>query len=382
MSKKNKFAAELFPKVLFVSILGLAAIAVRAGESCANVDICVCDIYGGELMKSVKRGEIKKLRVVENLEASGNSRGFWEGARKQSPGVGYYDGILLAPLGPANVGRDGSARFCAPAGKKLFLQALDANGDMVFTSRAFDTPKQGGFMEFADLSAEPVRISAKAETVAPEIEKYPDGIFGKPVSFQKTIRPILDNHCVDCHDFECGGAAKMILSPDRGLAFSKSYTEIIWKEGVAANVDGMKKIHPANFWGAKQSRIVWILRNGHGGCELSDGEFFALRLWIDLNAPYYDTPLSAYGKNPGGRSPLTSAEIKKLFEICKVRRPESEGENGLSARGYPIEIISFDRPESSEILLNVSRGSDAYLEALDIIKKGAKRLAEKPREDM
>ena len=65
-----------------------------------------------------------------------------------------------------------------------------------------------------------------------------------------------------------------------------------------------------------------------------------------------------------------------------MRRPESEGENGLSARGYPIEIISFDRPESSEILLNVSRGSDAYLEALDIIKKGAKRLAEKPREDM
>lgn len=122
MSKKNKFAAELFPKVLFVSILGLAAIAVRAGESCANVDICVCDIYGGELMKSVKRGEIKKLRVVENLEASGNSRGFWEGARKQSPGIGYYDGILLAPLGTANVGRDGSARFCAPAGKKLFCR--------------------------------------------------------------------------------------------------------------------------------------------------------------------------------------------------------------------------------------------------------------------
>ena len=175
----------------------------------------------------------------------------------------------------------------------------------------------------------------------------------------------------------------MVLSGDKGIVFSKSYTEIVWKEGVSANPDGIGKTRPANAWGAKQSKIIWMLRDGHGGCELSDGEFFALRLWIDLNVPYYDTVSSAYMENPSGRSPLSFGELKRLFDICKMPKVlNADNKTLILARKYPIEIISFDRPESSEILINVPKQSDSYMEALSIIRKGAERLKLKPREDM
>lgn len=56
--------------------------------------------------------------------------------------------------------------------------------------------------------------------------------------------------------------------------------------------------------------------------------------------------------------------------------------NRIAARLYRYEAVSFDRPELSPILRAIEAGSPAYEEALGIIRRGAERLAKKPRADM
>lgn len=363
----------------------LSAISLLAANKAFSEDMAlirILDVCGGSFMKAVNPGEIKSLRILKFMKPAGNSCGTWECASKQSPAVGYYDGALLVPLGEVQVGIKGSAQFYVQAESEFLIQALDAYGDMVQTSPLLASPKKGQRADFPNMFSAP-ELGKDAGVAGENIAGYSGGLSSGPFSFKKYVEPILENHCADCHDEGCSGAAKMVLSGDKGIVFSKSYTEIVWKEGVSANPDGIGKTRPANAWGAKQSKIIWMLRDGHGGCELSDGEFFALRLWIDLNVPYYDTVSSAYMESPSGRSPLSFGELKRLFDICKMPKVlNADNKTLILARKYPIEIISFDRPESSEILINVPKQSDSYMEALSIIRKGAERLKLKPREDM
>ena len=116
---------------------------------------------------------------------------------------------------------------------------------------------------------------------------------------------------------------------------------------------------------------------------MSEDEFAALRLWIDPDLPYYDTVEASYASNPEGRSPLTSSEIKKVFEICRSKSPlAGDGGNRISWKIYIYELLSFDTPEHSEILLNIRLNKNAYNEALSIVKRGCERLKKMPREDM
>ena len=114
--------------------------------------------------------------------------------------------------------------------------------------------------------------------------------------------------------------------------------------------------------------------------------FAALRLWIDLNAPYYSTEDCAYPENPTGRCPLSADEIAKLFELCgkvsPVKKEPKWLEKRIKASDYKFEEVSFDRPEMSSVLKGLDPKSSKYGEALEIIKMGAARLNEKPRADM
>ena len=55
--------------------------------------------------------------------------------------------------------------------------------------------------------------------------------------------------------------------------------------------------------------------------------------------------------------------------------------NRIAARLYRNEAVSFDRPELSPILKAIEAGSPAREEALGIMRRGAERLAKKPRAD-
>ncbi|NQV33519.1 MAG: hypothetical protein HQ515_12575, partial [Phycisphaeraceae bacterium] len=103
-------------------------IASNRDEALAQEDLAECyvsDIYQG--MGGIKRGEVKYIRVMEQIPRPWDCRQFWEG-------VGHTDlisrGTALAAKamhGVVPVYKDGSARFLVPADRNIYFQALDEN---------------------------------------------------------------------------------------------------------------------------------------------------------------------------------------------------------------------------------------------------------------
>ncbi len=369
----------------------------------------VSDVYEGTHLKGVKRGDIKYLRIVENPPKLYWSGGYWENEGSQAPAMNYddYDDKII--LGTVPVESDGSAYFEVPAEKFIYLQALDANGDMLQTMRSGMSILPGEIASCAGChesrTAPPpasLRHSLALKRKPSKIKPVPAGATGSEFSYIKNIQPILDKHCVKCHDFGGKGSEKIVLCGDRGLVFNQSYLQLHSKKAISAIGAGPDAVVEANTWGAKHSKIVRMIRNGHSGVKMPENEFAVLRAWIDLNAPYYSTEDSAYPQNPSGRSPLAFAEIQRIFELAA---PEAEKigyskkeileqkapfgvwknnviKNRIAARLYRFEIVSFDRPEMSPILKAIPKGTPAYGEALEIIRQGARRLDSKPRADM
>lgn len=369
----------------------------------------VSDVYEGTHLKGVKRGDIKYLRIVENPPKLYWSGGYWENEGSQAPAMNYddYDDKII--LGTVPVESDGSAYFEVPAEKFIYLQALDANGDMLQTMRSGMSILPGEIASCAGChesrAAPPpasLRHSLALKRKPSKIKPTPAGATGSEFSYIKNIQPILDKHCVKCHDFGGKGSEKIVLCGDRGLVFNQSYLQLHSKKAISAIGAGPDAVVEANTWGAKHSKIVRMIRNGHSGVKMPESEFAVLRAWIDLNAPYYSTEDSAYPQNPSGRSPLAFAEIQRIFELAA---PEAEKigyskkeileqkapfgvwknnviKNRIAARLYRFEIVSFDRPEMSPILKAIPKGTPAYGEALEIIRQGARRLDSKPRADM
>ena len=369
----------------------------------------VSDVYEGTHLKGVKRGDIKYLRIVENPPKLYWSGGYWENEGSQAPAMNYddYDDKII--LGTVPVESDGSAYFEVPAEKFIYLQALDANGDMLQTMRSGMSILPGEIASCAGChesrAAPPpasLRHSLALKRKPSKIKPTPAGATGSEFSYIKNIQPILDKHCVKCHDFGGKGSEKIVLCGDRGLVFNQSYLQLHSKKAISAIGAGPDAVVEANTWGAKHSKIVRMIRNGHSGVKMPENEFAVLRAWIDLNAPYYSTEDSAYPQNPSGRSPLAFAEIQRIFELAA---PEAEKigyskkeileqkapfgvwknnviKNRIAARLYRFEIVSFDRPEMSPILKAIPKGTPAYGEALEIIRQGARRLESKARADM
>ena len=362
----------------------------RSWERGAKSFVYVGDVYEGTHMKGVKRGDIKWLRVVQDHFKLTFSPGWWENEGSQAPAMNFDDYDRKEPLGVVPVRDDGSAFFEVPSDKFVYLQALDKNGDMVQTMRSGFVALPGEIVSCAGCHES--RFSPPPVSGHPFKNGKPDKIdasslpaAGECFSYMKSVQPIFDKHCIGCHDVGGKGAAKLVLAGDRGLVFNRSYLELHSKKYVKAIGAGPDKVQEANTWGAKQSPIVAKIRSGHGG-KLSAEEFEVLRLWIDLNAPYYSTEDCAYPENPTGRSPLAADEIIKLFEICGKPSPVKKDPKWVGkrilARDYKFEEVSFDRPEKSPILAGLDPGSHEYAKALEIIKTGAERLRNKPRADM
>ena len=94
-----------------------------------NLAECVVrDIYHG--MAGVERGEIKYIRVMEQIPRPWDCRRFWDQHNKRNSTTQLVGGGALAckaMWGVVPVEEDGSARFYVPAMRNIYFQALDEN---------------------------------------------------------------------------------------------------------------------------------------------------------------------------------------------------------------------------------------------------------------
>ena len=319
------------------------------------------------------------LRILTNSK-QGKAGHIWRALGHQEAAIGWSGFIAKTILGTAPVENDGSASLLVPSDRFVYFQLLDENQMMVQSMRSGTSIHSGevrgcvGCHESRMQVPEPSRSFLAQKRPPSKLKPW----LGEPRRFNylSEIQPVLDKHCVACHDFDDEGGKKIILAGDKDFAFNASYSELQSKGWTGAIGAGPAAHLPAKSWGSHTSPLIKLLRQGHEDVKLDDESLHRLITWIDLNAPYYPTGYSARSRGAPGRNPLSDAETRRFMNLTGY----SVGELG-NALHYTGPVVSFDRPEKSPCL-DRAKDKAARAELLAIIESGKKSLAELPRADM
>jgi hypothetical protein len=315
--------------------------AVRYGQP--DGTFYVQDVYVGEAMAGVPRGTVKTLRVVEldfrtaGIGNNGNG-GPGGGAMISTPvsiGNGAWDPKIL--VGDAKVNDDGSVFFRTEVRRPVYFMLLDAKGRTVQTMRSWTTLQPGenascvGCHESKNsvplASARPTKaLSAGAQALTPI--RGPQRGF----SFVKEVQPMLDKHCIVCHDGKDGKKPDLtgacVLDPSAKRNWTRSYLALTharpdgkedgskWRGEPtnpllnwvsAASAPPIQKPYSA---GANTSALFKKLDDGH--CKTIKPEDVAvLATWVDLGVPFCGTYTEASVWNDEERAKFAKYQAKR-----------------------------------------------------------------------
>jgi cytochrome c553 len=194
---------------------------------------------------------------------------------------------------------DGSAYFRAPAGIPLAFQALDEMGRAVQIMRSLTYLQPGEQMSCVGchehrLTAPPKLTTPLAMQRPPsEIQPPPDG--ANPLSYPILVQPVLDKHCVKCHGGETPAGPEgnpIVLTGEPDGRYSKSYNVlgklVAYTAWAGLEENGEPLTQPDRF-GARASRLMDMLLEGHHEVTLDEEEMDRLVTWMDANALFYGT---------------------------------------------------------------------------------------------
>ena len=347
------------------------------------------NVYEGTHMEGVEQGAVKFLRVVESPEKRHWSAGKWNGQGYTAPGMNWHGLENKRILGVVPVEEDGSAHFSVPSDTFVYFQLLDEDGLMIQSMRSGTVVQSGettgcvGCHE--DRLAAPGQLPKPTPPLA--LLQGPHSMNGwrgpaRDFGFAAEVQPVFDRCCVECHDYGKAAGETLNLAADRGLVFNTAYAEL-WKKGyVRCPGAGPAEIQPANSWGARVSPLFQELLEPtaveHADLDLTDEDLDRIATWLDLNGVYYPTYASAYPDSPTGRTPLSGEQFARLGRLTGLNLG-----GVMSYNRCPGVLVSFDRPELSPCLAGIEdQTSDAYAEALTLIREGQASLAARPRADM
>ncbi len=330
--------------------------------------LILTDVYAGRNMQGVARGDIKKLLVLELLPKPVNYTG---GMDPLTYGGSFS---LERVLGTVPVEDDGSAYMELPAGRALFFVALDERGDSVKRMQSFCTVMPG---ETAScLGCHESRTTSGRNTPRPKALAHPpravEPVSGVPdvFDFPRDVQPILDKHCVACHDYDAHPespegprAGKVILTGDHGPMFSHSYVALTVLRQFVDGRDQPRSNLPPRSIGSGASPLMHKIRGGHHDVRMSDREIDMIRLWIETGAPYPGTYAALGGGCIGGYYANTPMEFDTDWPESKAAADVIERRCAgchVNERNLPRNLsdeagLSFWRPEWSDPRLLRSR---------------------------
>ncbi len=331
-------------------------------------------------MQGVEPGSIKYLRVVENPPKLTWTHPSWAGQGTEAPAMNWHDFDNKRIIGDVDVEADGSVYFSVPSERFVYFQLLDEKKRMVQSMRSGVIVQSGetascvGCHDSRDGAPDPAAYRAsRAIRKAPQT---PQSWFGasRNFGFVAEVQPVLDRHCIRCHDFGKPAVKALNLSGDKTLVFNVSYMELHRRGLLKVVGGGPNRILGANSWGAIQSRLMKVLEKGHHGVQLNDEEMQRLTTWVDLNAPYYSDFPSAHENGIAGRAPFSPKDIEQLKSLTGKKIHVGHG---------AAPLINLTRPPLSPILVGLKeRKPEAYASALHLITDRAARLIKTPRQDM
>ena len=265
-----------------------AAIAPRTEPERATGRFMLSNVNIGRNMAGVAPGEIKQLLVVESLPKPVN----FTGGMDPLSYVGTF--TLERVLGTVPVEPDGSAYFEAPALRSLLFVALDAQGRAVKRMQSFTSLAPGETLGCVGCHEARTTAGSGQYRKPPRAAMRPasriEPVAGVPdvLDFPRDIQPVLDRHCLTCHDTD-KRAGGVLLSGDRGPMFSHGYYSLVVWGQVADGRNLAKSNYPPRALGSGGSALMAKLTPAHHGVTVSERERRTVALWLDSGAPYPGT---------------------------------------------------------------------------------------------
>ncbi|MBI4327480.1 MAG: hypothetical protein HY674_19785 [Chloroflexi bacterium] len=354
-------------------------IPARVNLAEAKGYLILADVNTGRNMNGVQRGEVKKLLILETLPMPVHFTGGMEP-------ISYGGTFTLERiLGTVPVEPDGSAYFELPALRSLFFVALDEKDLSVKRMQSFVTVQPGEITSCVGCHEQRVQTPLHAGPRTMAAHRPPsriEPITGVPdvLDFPRDIQPILDRHCVPCHDYDRPDSGGVILSGDRGPMFSHSYFTLTARSQVADGRNKPQSNYAPRTLGSSASPLLNKLEPSHYQVNVSPLERQLVRLWIDTGAAYPGTyaalgtgMIGGYTENQLDRQdtqwPGTQAAMEALQRRCgrchvqhlalplsvsdhQDRPPwELMGPNDPRRRLSRHLLYNLSRPEKSLLLL-------------------------------
>ncbi|HEY3320204.1 MAG TPA: hypothetical protein VGP72_07050 [Planctomycetota bacterium] len=386
------------------------------------------DVYNG-LEPAIKRGEVKQIAVVQEIEkmqlADLNQRAFGFQFPVVSCGATYAPKRIW---GYVPVAEDGSAMFKVPTGMPIYFMALDAEGRAVQRMRSFTHMMPGetqGCVGCHESREQAPRRITPADAVKrirgdPKAPTPPEfGLNG--FSYNRIVQPVLDKYCVNCHNGK--DAAKGVdLSGDMTDFFNVSYETLArenrrgpnkrytsWictENGNEANI----LIVAPKAWGSPASEVADLILSGHPDkdgkkmVEMDETSRRRVFAWIDLNVPYYPTSLFTHGDKQGCRRMYPVDLDKVLKEVSDKRCVECHKVDKARKNAPPVAFprkvwTRVQHPEFNSFLtaplaksaggtekcgkaIFATKDDPDYQAILKTFEPVNELLKKKPREDM
>jgi cytochrome c553 len=295
----------------------------------ATGSLFLTDVNIGRNMAGLKPGTIRKLLVMEQLPKPVNYHG---GGTTPIAHGGKW--TLNRILGTVPVEADGSANFEVPAGRSIYLAALDENDLSVKQMRSFLTVMPGehasciGCHENRTMTPPVTRPTLAANRAPDQIQPIP----GVPeiIDFPRDIQPILDRHCVDCHHPASRGGG-VVLTGDRGPTYSLAYYNLMlhrqikdtagagWTKTRNAGGEPVGNDSPYEAF-SSASPLMKLLDGSHYRADLTADERTIVRLWLDSATPYAGT-YAAYGTGQIGGWWRNNEPIREMSEAWPSTAP-------------------------------------------------------------
>ena len=329
--------------------------------------LILADVNYGRSMTGVGPGDVKKLLVLESLPKPVNfnmpGHPMFEISHMEPLTIGGTF-CLARVLGTVPVEPDGSAHFEIPALRSLFFVALDENDLSIKRMQSFVTVQPGettscsgcheqrtntpppavGLMA---LDRPPSRIEAFADV--PDVPDFP-----------RDVQPILDRHCVECHNPD-RREGDVDLCGDHTPLYSSSYWTIV-KQRLISDARNGHGNRPPRSIGSSASRLLDYIDGSHHDAKLSADERTSLILWIETGATYPGT----YASYLSGIAPVDyplEAMTRRCGE-CHAVKPNSHPRmvwEGVDIRPWARLPLKFGEADPALSLSNLSRPEKSYL---------------------
>ena len=286
--------------------------------------VYLTDVYAGPGLAGVPRGTVKKLRLFTYHFAYRRV-----GGQQDRVGLdGPWD--IKRVLGTVPVGPDGSATFRVPANTPISVQPLDEAGQAIQIMRSWFTAMPGetlscvGCHERQDqtpaAAPQPSAMAAAPSEIAP---------FRGPVrgfDFRREVQPVLDRHCVACHDGrradipvivrDLRDAPDIVVHPiknQHGMGrFSPSYYAVRRFVRSPTIESDLHLLRPYEF-AANTTKLVQMLRKGHHQVALDAEAWERLITWIDLGTPAHGTWTETVGAKRTASQRDRRMQMRKLY---------------------------------------------------------------------